>query len=68
MKSRGYSRQNIGKIIGYVLMYFVFTTILYFILLILDKLPIFRNYFNVILLTLIIVLMGRGIKYWLSRV
>ena len=60
-------KQKTGKIIGYVLMYFVFTTILYFILLILDKLPIFRNYFNVILLTFTLVIIGRGIKYWLGK-
>tara|TARA_B100000315_G_C14536651_1_gene568798 strand:+ start:976 stop:1185 length:210 start_codon:yes stop_codon:yes gene_type:complete len=58
---------NKVKIIGYVLMFFVFTTILYFILLFLDKLPKFGGYFSVILLTFILVFIGRSIKYWLSR-
>ena len=61
------SKQNIGKIIGYVLMFFIFTTILYFILLLLGKLPKFGGYFSVILLTTSLVLIVRGIKYWLSK-
>jgi len=61
------SKQNIGKIIGYFLMFFIFTTILYFILSLLGKLPKFGGYFSVILLTTTLVLIGRGIKYWLSK-
>jgi len=60
-------KYNIGKIIGYSLMFFLFTTILYFILLFLEKLPKFGGYFSVILLVLILVLIGRSIKYWLSK-
>ena len=67
MKSYRYSKQNIGKIIGYFLMFFVFTTILYFILLIFDKLPKFGGYFSVILLTFTLVFIGKGIKYWLGK-
>jgi len=62
-----YLKQSIGKIIGYVLMFFVFTTILYFILSIFEKLPKFGGYFSVVLLTLALVFIGRGIKYWLSK-
>ena len=60
-------KYNIGKIIGYVLTFFVFTTILYFILLLFDKIPKFGGYFSVILLIIFIVLIGRSIKYWLSK-
>lgn len=59
-------KKNIGKIIGYTLMYFVFTTILYFILLLLEKLPEFGGYFSVMLITAIIVFTGKIIKIWLS--
>ena len=62
-----YLKQNIGKIIGYVFTFFIFTTILYFILLLFGKLPKFGGYFSVILMTAIIVFIGRVIKIWLSN-
>ena len=62
-----YLNQNIGKIIGYVLTFFIFTTILYFILLLLGKLPKFGGYFSVVLFAITLVFIGRGIKYWLSK-
>ena len=51
-----------GEKIGYVIMYFIFTTILYFILKLLDKIPDSWTYFHVLSLTLSIVLLGTLIK------
>jgi len=47
-----------GEYVGYLSMYFIFTTILYFILKILGKLPLSWNYLYVLNLTLFIVLIG----------
>jgi hypothetical protein len=49
---------NLGQKIGYLISYFLFTTILYFILLFLNKLPASWNYFHIILLTIAITLIG----------
>ena len=62
-----YLKQSIGQIIGYVFTFFIFTTILYFILLLSGKLPKFGGYFSVILITVIIIFIGRAIKFWLSN-
>ena len=43
-------------------MYFVFTTIFYFILKLLNKIPDSWGYFHVLILTLFIVLLGTLIK------
>ena len=50
--------KRISRMIGYLLGYFVFTTILYFILILLDKLPETWNYFNIMIITFIIILIG----------
>lgn len=54
--------RKIGEIIGYLFMYFLFTTILYFILNFLDKIPKTWNYFHIIILTGVIVLLGNVIR------
>ncbi len=60
-----FKRKKINKTnqkIGYVFMYLVFTTILYFILRFLNKIPDSWGYFHVLILTLFIVLLGTLIK------
>ena len=54
--------KSIGKIAGFIAVYFVFTTILYFILVLLKKIPENWNYGYVVLLTMFIVLLGTLIK------
>jgi len=51
-----------GRRAGYVIMYLIFSTIFYFILRLLDKIPDSWNYFHVLSLTLSIVLLGTLIK------
>ena len=53
---------KINKKIGYVVMYLIFSTIFYFVLKLLDKIPDSWNYFHVLSLTLSIVLLGTLIK------
>ncbi len=59
-------KDKIPQIIGYTIMYFIFTTILFFILILTDKLPINWNYFHVLIITLFIILLGRLIKLLLK--
>jgi len=58
--------EKIGKKIGFVIAYFIFTTILYFILVLLDKLPETWNYFNIMIITFIIFLIGELIREMLK--
>ena len=51
-----------GEKIGFVFAYFLFTTILFFILLILKKMPVSWNYLHIMGIVLIIILIGAGIK------
>lgn len=59
---RKMEKQKIGRNIGYIVMYFVFTTILYFVLRFLGKLPEIWDYFTILFLTLILVIIGKLIK------
>jgi len=54
--------EYIGEKIGYLVMYLLFTTILYFILKLLNKFPDDWNYFYIMGLIFIIVLIGVLIK------
>lgn len=49
---------KIGKFFGFFISYIVFTTILYFILKILDRLPESISYFHMYILTTYIILIG----------
>jgi len=49
---------KVGKIVGYLFSYFLFATVLYFILKYTDKLPNNWSYINIVLLTLGIVFIG----------
>ncbi len=56
------SVKSFNKKIGYVFMYLVFTTIFYYILKLLNKIPESWNYLHILPLTLFIVLLGTLIK------
>lgn len=51
---------------GYIAMYFIFTTVLYFLLKFLNKLPETWGYIHVIVITLFMVLLGKLIKMLLK--
>ena len=55
-----------GKIIGYLIAYFIFTTILYFILKFSKRVPSDWGYPHIMILTLFIVLLGTLIKLLLK--
>jgi hypothetical protein len=60
------TKANPTIVLGYVLMYFIFTTILFFILVLLKKLPDTWTYFHVITVTLTIILVGKLIRWFLK--
>jgi len=49
--------RKLGERIGFILMYFIFTTLLYFVLKFLGRIPNW-NYFHIVFLTLAITLTG----------
>jgi len=53
---------GVGEKAGFVAAYFLFTTILFYILYFLNKLPETGSYFNIIGITLLITLLGTLIK------
>lgn len=55
------SAEKFGVKIGYILAYFLFTTILFYILKFSHKLPGSWSYFHVMGITLLVVLVGLGI-------
>lgn len=59
--------EKIGEILGFAIMYLIFTTILYFILDFFEKLPSNWNYFTLAMATLFLVLIGILIKMWLEN-
>ena len=56
------SIRNFGQRVGFLFSYLVFTTILYFILTLLNKLPNDWSYLSVVLITLAIVIIGFILK------
>ena len=58
--------EKIGEKTGFFFMFVIFTTILYFILKILNKIPDSWSYFNVLIITILIVLFGMFIKKMLG--
>jgi len=54
--------EKLGEKIGFIFSYFLFTTILYFILGILHRLPVFWSYFHMMGVTLILLFIGIGVK------
>ena len=55
-----------GEVSGYLISYFIFTTILFFMLTIFSKLPEGWNYLHIMATTFIIALLGTLIKYLLK--
>lgn len=62
MRLKGKKTEKFGERVGYIVMYFIFTTFLYFILSFLNKLPENWGYFHVVLLTITIILVGTLLK------
>ena len=58
--------EKFGLVIGFLFIYFVFTTVLYFILSILERLPANWNYFYVMVLTAIIVFIGFAVRKYIK--
>ena len=56
------SYSKVWEVIGFVVMYLIFTTILYFLLGFLNKIPETWNYFYIAMITMFIVLLGTLIK------
>lgn len=57
---------NIGEKVGYVVGYFLFTTLLFFIMVLLDKIPTSWSYLHIMAITFLIVLIGEMIKRFLK--
>ncbi|MEK6855101.1 MAG: hypothetical protein AABX73_02680 [Nanoarchaeota archaeon] len=65
MNLKDRKNKKTAEIIGYVIMYFIFTTILYFILRFLERIPPGWSYFHVMGISILVVLIGRTIKIFL---
>ena len=60
------STEKFSEKIGYIFAYFLFTTILFFILKLLNKIPGSWSYYHIIGITLVITLIGIVIKRFLK--
>ncbi len=60
------SLKKVGLISAFVLMYFIFTTALYFILNLMHKLPQSWSYWHLSIITIFIILLGSLIKLLLK--
>ena len=60
------STEKFGEKIGYVFSYFLFTTVLFFILILLNKIPNSWSYFHIMMITFLIALLGIVIKRFLE--
>ena len=58
--------EKLGEILGYIFSYFLFTTILFFILMLFKKIPESLSYFHVMGITILIALTGAIIKKFLK--
>jgi hypothetical protein len=54
--------EKVGKILGCILAYILFTTVLYFILVLTNKIPKEWTYNNIIIITILITFTGFVIK------
>ena len=59
-------KRNSEVVLGYVIMYLIFTTILYFILNLLNKLPETWTYLHIMTITLTIILIAKLTKGFLK--
>jgi hypothetical protein len=58
---------SFSKNLGYLLMLLVFSIILYFVLSFFDKIPESWGYFHILIISVLIIFIGKGIRYWLER-
>jgi len=58
--------EYIAEIIGFIISYFIFTTVLFFILTFLEKIPETWNYLSIMIITISIVIAGKIIDWWLN--
>jgi len=54
--------EKVGEVVGYIFSYFLFTTVLFFILVITKKIPESWSYFHVMIITVSIAIIGVIIK------
>lgn len=58
--------EKIGRITGYIFVYFLFTTILFYMFVLLDRFPASWSYLHLVGITFLITLLGVEIKWELS--
>ena len=61
------SDSMIAVSIGYIFMFFIFSGVLFFVLSYFNKLPESWNYIHVFLVSVLIILLGKTIKFWLEK-
>lgn len=61
---KGRKAENLGKSIGLIVFYLIFTTVVYFIFKLTGKLPSNYTYFHIIPFTLMILLIGVLLKQY----
>ena len=66
LKNRESVIEKTGRSIGFVFVYLVFTTIFYYVFYFLKKLPKSWGYLHIMLITFLIMMIGIGLKRWLS--
>ncbi len=57
---------KIGQIFGFILSYAIFSTLLYFVLKITEKLPKTWQIYHILGITLIVIILGLILKRWLK--
>ena len=57
--------EKIGERVGYTFAYFLFTTILFFMLKLLGRIPQAWTYFHIMAITILITIIGYGVKRFL---
>lgn len=55
-----------GENLGYLLMFLVFSIVLYFVLSYFKKIPESWSYFHILFISVFIILIGKGIRLWLE--
>ena len=58
--------ESLGESLGYIFSYFLFTTILFFILVLLNKLPELGSYIHIMVVVILIAITGTMIKKFLK--
>jgi len=61
-----FNSEKFGKAIAFIMMYFIFTTIFYFLLKFINKFPDNWNYFHIANITLFLILIGFLLKFLLK--